>query len=200
MKNKYYLLIIIFLLFAKSSFAQDQFVGEVRLFPTNFAPKGWAKCEGQLLPISQNTALFSILGTTYGGDGRATFALPDLRGRMAVQPGQGPGLSLIDQGQMDGTSTLAPENLPAHYHDASIKVSSSTATSSIPSGSSSLAAPVQIFNSVSRPIAEFNTTAPNVTLSKVNTSTTGSSAPVTTQPCLALTYCIALQGIFPPRN
>ena len=199
MKNKYYLLLI-FVLFAKSIFAQDQFVGEVRLFASNFAPKGWAKCEGQLMPISQNTALFSLLGTTYGGDGKSTFALPDLRERMAVQPGQGPGLSLIDQGQMDGSSTLAPENLPAHSHDASIKVSSSTGTSSVPSGSSSLAAPVQIFNSASRPIAEFNVAVPNVTLSNVTTSTTGSSIPVTTQPCLALTYCIALQGIFPPRQ
>lgn len=200
MKNKYFLLLI-FLLSAKSIFAQDQFVGEVRLFASNFAPTGWAKCEGQLLPISQNTALFSLLGTTYGGDGKSTFALPDLRERMAVQPGQGPGLSLIDQGQMDdGNSTLALENLPAHNHEAQIKVSSSVGTSSIPSAGSSLAAPVQVFNSASRPIAEFNTTVPNITLSNITTSTTGSSTPVSTQPCLALTYCIALQGIFPPRN
>lgn len=198
MKNKYYL-IIIFILFAKSIFAQDQFVGEVRLFASNFAPNGWAKCEGQLLPISQNTALFSLLGTAYGGDGKSTFALPDLRERMAVQPGQGPGLSLIYQGQMDGTSTLAPENLPLHNHDASIKVSSSVGTSSVPSAGSSLAAAVQVFNSTSRPIAEFNTAVPNVTLSTVTTSTTGSSIPITTQPCLALTYCIALEGIFPTR-
>ncbi|NDP27172.1 MAG: phage tail protein [Flavobacterium sp.] len=198
MKNKYNLIILFFLL-ANSIFAQDQFVGEVRLFASNFAPQGWAKCEGQLLPISQNTALFALLGTTYGGDGRSTFALPDLRERMAVQPGQGPGLSGIDQGQMDGTSTLAPENLPAHTHVAQIKVSSSVGTSSVPSGGSSLAAPVQVFNSASRPIAEYNTAVPNITLSNVTTSTTGSSISVTTQPCLALTYCIALQGIFPPR-
>ncbi|WP_395050660.1 phage tail protein [Flavobacterium sp.] len=199
MKNKYYLIIIFFLL-AKSIFAQDQFVGEVRLFPTNFAPIGWAKCEGQLLSISQNTALFSLLGTTYGGNGQTTFALPDLRGSMAIQPGQGPGLSLIYLGQMDGTSTLATENLPAHNHVAPIKVSSSAATSSVPSASSSLAAPLQMFNGVSRPVAGYNTAVPNITLSNVTTSTTGSSTPVSTQPCLALTYCIALQGIFPPRN
>ena len=199
MKNKYYL-IMIFFLCAKPIFAQDQFVGEVRLFANNFAPKGWAKCEGQLLPISQNTALFSILGTTYGGDGRATFALPDLRERMVVQPGQGPGLSLIDLGQMDGTSTLAPENLPSHNHIAQIKVSSSVGTSSVPSASASLAAPVQVFNGVSRPVVGYNEVVPNITLSNVTTSTTGNSTPVTTQPCLALTYCIALQGIFPQRQ
>jgi microcystin-dependent protein len=199
MKNKYYL-IIIFFLFAKSVFAQDPFVGEVRLFASNFAPTGWFKCEGQLLPISQYTALFALLGTTYGGDGKSTFALPDLRERMAIQPGQGPGLSLIYQGQMDGTSTLAAENLPSHNHIAQIKVSSSVGTSSVPSGSSSLAAPVQVFNNATRPIAEFNTAVPNVTLSNITTSTTGSSIPVTTQPCLALTYCIAFQGIFPPRQ
>lgn len=199
MKNKYFL-ILIFFLFAKPIFAQDQFVGEVRLFGSNFAPNGWMKCEGQILLISQNTALFSLLGTTYGGNGQTTFALPDLRGRMAIQPGQGPGLSLIDLGQMDGTSTLAPENLPAHNHNAPIKVSSSTGTSSVPSSSSSLAAPVQIFNGASRPVAGYNEAVPNVTLPNVTTSTTGSSTPVTTQPCLALTYCIATQGIFPPRN
>jgi microcystin-dependent protein len=199
MKNKYYL-ILIFFLFVKSVFAQDQFVGEIRLFTCNFAPKGWAKCEGQLLPISQNTALFSILGTTYGGDGKTTFALPDLRDRMAIGFGQGPGLSYVVLGQTDGNATLAPNNLPAHTHFVDIKVSSGTGTSSVPSASTSLAAPVQIFNSASRPVTEYIVASPDITLPNITTSTTGSSTPVSTQPSLASTYCIALQGIFPPRN
>jgi len=202
MKNKYYLILILFL-FAKPIFAQDDFMGEVRLFPYNFEPRGWAKCEGQLLLIAQNTALFALLGTTYGGDGRTTFALPDLRNRMAVQPGQGSGLSLVQLGQTDGSSvnvTLTPANLPAHTHSADIKVSSGIGTSSVPSSSSSLAAAVQLANGASRPVTGYNEAVANVTLPNVNTSTTGISTPVNTQaPCLALTYCISLYGIFPSR-
>jgi microcystin-dependent protein len=202
MKKKY-ILLVVFMFTAKSIFAQDQFVGEIRLFPFNFAPRGWAKCEGQLLSISQNTALFSLLGTTYGGDGKSTFALPDLRDRMAIGFGQGPGLSIIDLGQSDGatSSTLLTDNLPAHTHSVDIKVSSSVGNSSVPSATSSLAAPVQIFNSVPRPVTEYNATAPNITLSNITTSTTGSSIPLSIiQPILSSNYCIALQGIFPPRN
>lgn len=200
MKTRYLLLLFLFLL-AKPIFAQDQFVGEIRLFPYYFVPKGWARCEGQLLPISQNTALFSLLGTTYGGDGKTNFALPDLRDCMAVGFGQGPGLSQVDLGQKDsGNSTLAPENLPAHTHSVDIKVTSSAGTTSTPSGSSSLAAPVQIFNNVSRPVTEYIATTPNVTLPNITTSTTGSAIPVSTQPCQVSTYYIALQGIFPPRS
>jgi microcystin-dependent protein len=200
MKTKYLLLLFLFIL-AKPIFAQDQFVGEIRLFPFNFVPKGWAKCEGQLIPISQNTALFSLLGTTYGGDGRTNFALPDLRDSMAVGAGQGPGLSQVDLGQKDaGNSTLALENLPPHTHSVDIKVSSAVGTSSTPSASTSLAAPVQIFNNVSRKVTEYIATTPNVTLPNITTSITGSATPIDTQPCLVSTYCIALQGIFPPRQ
>src|SRR6187455_949129 len=84
----------------------DPFVAEIRIFPFNFAPKGWAFCDGQLLPLSQNTALFSLLGTTYGGDGKSTFALPDLQGNAAMHPGQGQGLSLRDLGEMGGSETV----------------------------------------------------------------------------------------------
>src|SRR4051794_12970439 len=96
----------------------DPFVAEIRIFPFNFAPRGWAFCNGQLLPISQNTALFALLGTTYGGDGRSTFALPNLQGRAAMQPGQGPGLSPHDLGELDGTETvtLLATETPAHNH------------------------------------------------------------------------------------
>jgi microcystin-dependent protein len=96
----------------------DPFVAEIRIFPFNFAPKGWAWCNGQLMPISQNTALFSLLGTTYGGDGKSTFALPDMRGNAPIHAGQGPGLSLYDLGQMGGseTLTLLQSEMPAHSH------------------------------------------------------------------------------------
>src|SRR5437899_9980042 len=96
----------------------DQFVAEIRMFAGNFAPKGWALCDGQLMPISQNTALFSLLGTTYGGDGKSTFALPNLQGSAPLQQGQGPGLSLRDLGEIGGeqTVTLLNTEMAAHSH------------------------------------------------------------------------------------
>src|SRR5688500_5343036 len=96
----------------------DPFVAEIRIFPFNFAPKGWAFCDGQLLPLSQHTALFSLLGTVYGGDGKSTFALPDLQGSAAMHPGQGPGLSLHDLGEIGGseTVTLLESEIPSHTH------------------------------------------------------------------------------------
>src|SRR5476651_818909 len=96
----------------------DPFVAEIRIFPFNFAPKGWAWCDGQLLPLSQNTALFSLLGTTYGGDGKSTFALPDMQGNAPMHPGQGPGLSLHDLGETGGSDTVAllESEIPAHSH------------------------------------------------------------------------------------
>src|SRR5712691_3109445 len=102
----------------RSLLMADPFVAEIRIFPFNFAPKGWAWCDGQLMPISQNTALFSLLGTTYGGDGKSTFALPDMQGNAPMHPGQGPGLSLHDLGEMGGseTVTLLQSEIPAHSH------------------------------------------------------------------------------------
>src|SRR5437660_2587453 len=96
----------------------NPFVAEIRIFPFNFAPKGWATCSGQLMPISQNTALFSLLGTTYGGDGRSTFALPDLQGRVAISQGQGPGLTIRDLGEEGGSEsvTLTVAEMPPHRH------------------------------------------------------------------------------------
>src|SRR5437016_14563981 len=99
-------------------FMADPFVAEIRIFPFNFAPKGWAWCDGQLLPLSQNTALFSLLGTTYGGDGKSNFALPDMQGNAPMHPGQGPGLSLHDLGETGGTETvtLLQSEIPGHTH------------------------------------------------------------------------------------
>src|ERR1700712_2105051 len=104
----------------------DPFVAEIRVFPFNFAPKGWALCDGQLLPLSQNTALFSLLGTTYGGDGKSNFALPNLQGSVAMHPGQGPGLSLYDLGEQSGTDTvtLLQSEIPLHSHAANANLGS----------------------------------------------------------------------------
>jgi microcystin-dependent protein len=197
---------IVLAAFVKTSFAQlDPFVAEIRIFAGNFAPKGWAKCEGQLLPISQNTALFSLLGTTYGGDGKSTFALPDLRERVIIAPGQGAGLSLYTQGQTGGEAPLVllPANLPAHTHDADVKISSATGTSSTPSTSMSYASsPKQVFNGTSRDIWPYTTAAGTLatTSASFSTSVTGNSVPVNNrQPYLVCNYIIALQGIFPPR-
>src|SRR5512147_2192032 len=102
----------------KENLMADPFVAEIRIFPFNFAPKGWAFCDGQLMPLSQNTALFSLLGTTYGGDGKSTFALPDMQGNVPMHPGQGPGLSLHDLGEAGGseTVTLLESEIPSHTH------------------------------------------------------------------------------------
>src|SRR5947208_16988655 len=112
----------------------DPFVAEIRIFPFNFAPKGWAWCDGQLLPLSQNTALFSLLGTTYGGDGKSNFALPDLQGRAPMHPGQGPGLSLHDLGETGGSETVAllESEVPAHSH--AMNVSKADAVERTPGG------------------------------------------------------------------
>ena len=109
----------------------DQFVAEIRIFPFNFPPTGWAFCDGQLMPISQNTALFSLLGTTYGGDGKSTFALPDMQGNAGMQPGQGQGLSLRDLGEMGGsqTVTLLVSEIPIHTHSLQVSGNNTRAAS-----------------------------------------------------------------------
>src|SRR5690242_19502832 len=111
----------------------DPFVAEIRIFPFNFAPKGWAFCDGQILPLSQNTALFSLLGTTYGGDGKSNFALPNMQGNAPMHPGQGPGLSLHDLGEMAGVEaiTLLQSEIPVHTH--MVKAASAVADTNSPS-------------------------------------------------------------------
>ena len=195
-----YFLGLLILLCSTTLFAQEPYLGEIKLFAGSFAPRGWAKCEGQLLPINQNQALFALLGTTYGGDGRATFALPDYRGRAAT--GVGP-LNL--QGQKVGaeSTTLTPANLPAHSHIEPIKVSSSKATLNVPTAGVAIASPALTANSVTRDMLGYNATQPNSPLLGEATTAAGTASPTainTVQPFLALTYIIALQGIFPSPN
>ena len=171
----------------------DPFVAEIRIFPFNFPPTGWAFCNGQLMPISQNTALFSLLGTTYGGDGKSTFALPDMQGNVALQAGQGQGLSLYDLGQMSGsdTVTLLQSEIPIHTHTVSDH----------DADLGELNAPAN--NRVLAQSANANVyTAPAAltTMSPQALAIAGSSFPHNNlMPYLTLNYCIALQGIFPQR-
>jgi microcystin-dependent protein len=171
----------------------DPFVAEIRIFPFNFAPKGWAFCNGQLLPISQNTALFSLLGTTYGGDGKSTFALPNLEGQAPMHPGQGQGLSLRDLGEMSGVEnvTLLVSEMPSHSHAWNASNQDGNDQSPVNElmaggvgGVSTYAAPSAI--------KQF---APNVI------SIMGGDQPHNNmQPYLTLNFCIAMQGVFPPRT
>ncbi len=174
----------------------DPFVAEIRIFPFNFAPRGWAWCDGQLLPLSQNTALFSLLGTTYGGDGKSNFALPDLQGRAPMHPGQGPGLSLHDLGETGGseTVTLLESEIPSHSHalsaintPANVKIPSSAVGVARSAGGSIYLATTPIPNSVSM--------APEML------APAGGDQPHNNlQPYLTFYFCIALQGVFPPRT
>jgi microcystin-dependent protein len=171
----------------------DPFVAEIRIFPFNFAPKGWAWCDGQLMPLSQNTALFSLLGTTYGGDGKSNFALPDLQGRAPMHPGQGPGLSLHDLGETGGseTVTLLESEIPSHTHVA--RASSDPADNQEPSPARSLARSAPGFAYTTG-----NATAP---LSDAALAPAGGDQPHNNmQPYLTFYFNIALQGVFPPRT
>jgi len=174
----------------------DPFVAEIRIFPFNFAPKGWAWCDGQLLPISQNTALFSLLGTTYGGDGKSTFALPDLQGNSPMHPGQGPGLSLHDLGETGGseTVTLLESEIPSHSH--AMSVSSQLALENLPNvgGSGQRFAMGDGINIYS-PAANLVQMAPQAL------APAGGDQPHNNMmPFLTFYFNIALQGVFPPRT
>ena len=189
MKKTLLLIVLLSGLFGPlKSFAQlEPYLGQIIAVGFNFAPDGWAKCEGQLLPISQNTALFSLLGTTYGGDGETTFGLPDLRNRVMVGQGQGPGMADIDLGQRDGeaTTTLTTGNLPPHSHSISYNSSPNTSdpTNSIPANTS-------------ENDREYITAPLDTTMS--TTGVTGSNQPVNNmQPYLGMYYIIALEGIYP---
>jgi microcystin-dependent protein len=170
----------------------DPFVAEIRIFPFNFAPKGWAWCDGQLMPLSQNTALFSLLGTTYGGNGKSNFALPDIQGRAVMHPGQGPGLSLHDLGEPGGseTVTLLESEIPSHSH--SMNASQSDGLERSP-GEQLLATGIGI--------SQYQTPGAQTTLSPSTVAPAGGDQPHNNlQPYLTFYFCIALQGVFPPRG
>jgi microcystin-dependent protein len=172
----------------------DQFVAEIRIFPFNFAPSGWALCNGQLLPISQNTALFSLLGTYYGGDGKSTFALPDLQGSAPVHQGQGPGLSEYFLGETGGVSTvtLLQTEMPVHNHSMNGATQDPALAKAVsPDASWALSQGGGIYQT---------TATANATLAMPSTTLIGGNLPHNNmQPYLTLNFCIALQGIFPPR-
>ncbi|WP_028652992.1 phage tail protein [Nocardioides halotolerans] len=172
----------------------DPFVAEIRIFAFQFAPRGWALCNGQLLPISQNTALFSLLGTTYGGNGLSNFGLPDLQGRAVMQPGQGPGLSNRALGEAGGTETvtLLSTEMPAHSHTVNANPDFADVQSPTPARS---LARSQNANAYKAPAGQ-----PLTPLAAEALSPAGSSQPHNNmQPYLTLSFNIALQGVFPPR-
>jgi microcystin-dependent protein len=173
----------------------DPFVAEIRIFPFNFAPRGWAWCDGQLLPLSQNTALFSLLGTTYGGNGKSNFALPDLQGRAPMHPGQGPGLSLHDLGETGGseTVTLLESEIPAHSHAARADlIDLGEVTTPTPTTSLAISRNINLYNATNQSLAMM---APE------SLPPAGGDQPHNNmQPYLTCYFCIALQGVFPPRT
>jgi microcystin-dependent protein len=171
----------------------DPFVAEIRIFPFNFAPKGWAFCDGQLLPLSQNTALFSLLGTTYGGDGKSTFALPDLQGSAPMHPSQGPGLSLHDLGETGGsqTVTLLQSEIPGHPHAQRADLLDPADTNApSPNASYALSTGGTLYQGAS-----------NAQLAAGALAPAGGDQPHNNlMPYLTLYFNIALQGVFPPRS
>ncbi|MFC4990679.1 phage tail protein [Rubritalea tangerina] len=182
-------------------------IGTVIMFAGNFAPRGWALCQGQLLPIASNTALFSILGTTYGGDGRTTFGLPDLQGRFPLQQGRGAGLPTYKLGQKGGNyqTQLTVNNIPSHTHIATATVSSLNlhvsdqgGSSDDPSGLVPAQANEDIYGPKSTATMEAGAISGTVTVQNQNTG--GSQAFSNMPPFLGLNFIIALQGIFPSRN
>ncbi len=168
----------------------DQYIGEIRAFACNFAPVGWAVCSGQLISVSQNTALFSLLGITYGGDGHSTFGLPNLMGVVPIHQGQGPGLSYRTLGETGGatTVTLTKDEVPAHTHAAQCNPNAGNALS--PAGAYWAADAGGAF--------EYGP-APNTTMAAIE-SVGGGQPHDNMMPFGTVLYCIALQGVYPPRG
>jgi len=181
----------------RREYMAEPFLGEIRIFAGTFAPTGWALCEGQLLPVSQNTALFSILGTTYGGNGQTNFALPDLRGRVVVSFGQGPGLSPYQQGQVGGAESekLTAAQMPSHSHSVG---ATETATTNDPKGS----VPAKTVGvAVGAAPHVYGAKPDGTAMNAAMIGQSGCGQPFSiVQPYLVINYIIALQGIYPSRN
>ncbi|MFY2556326.1 phage tail protein [Corallococcus terminator] len=172
----------------------EPFVGEIVMFAGNFAPRGWAFCQGQILPIAQNTALFSLLGTTYGGNGTTTFALPDLRGRYPMQPGQGPGLSPRTLGEQGGaeTVTLISTQMPAHNH--TLNVSSQQGDTETPIG-------VVLATDSTATVLNYRAAPIDGTMNPAAIGIAGGNQPHNNMsPFLAINFIIAMEGVFPSRT
>jgi microcystin-dependent protein len=178
----------------------QQFLGQIQPFAFNFAPVGWALCDGQIMSIAQNSALFSLLGTTYGGNGQSTFALPDLRGRVMIHQGQGPGQPSYSWGETGGATetTLLTSNMPQHNH--LINASTTAATVSSPAGAFLANANGADNQGQAVTVQVYGPTA-DTTMNTNSISMTGGSLPISLlQPFLTISICIALTGIFPSRN
>ena len=172
----------------------NPFLAEIRIFPFNFPPKGWAFCDGQILPLSQNTALFSLLGTTYGGDGKSNFALPNMQGNAPMHPGQGPGLSLHDLGETGGSDTvsLLESEIPSHNHVIETSPAQATGHTPAPTGGLSRAIGIDAYST---------TTTGLVQMADQTVAPAGGAQPHNNlMPYLTLNFCIALQGVYPPRT
>ena len=173
----------------------EPFVAEIRIFAGNFAPRGWAFCDGQLLPISNNTALFSLIGTTYGGDGRTTTALPNLQGRAPMHPGRGPGLTSRRLGEKVGTDTvtLVEAQIPSHSH--TLRGTTANAGTNVPTNTTALA------RSGRDNFYQSDTTSNLVDLNSAAVATTGGGqAHTNVQPFLVMNFIIALVGLYPSRS
>ncbi len=170
----------------------EPFIGQIQPFGFNFAPTGWAQCNGQLLSIAQNTALFALLGTTYGGNGQSTFALPDLRGRLMVHPGTIPGMSTIDWGEVGGVENVSVtlQNLPLHNHGVTVSVNTAGGEDALPT------------NKLASGTNRFSEDAtPGAVLGGVSEQTVGGNQPLAIRnPYLGVNVCIAMQGVFPSRS
>lgn len=196
-------ILILFLLVSKFSYSQQPYIGEIRLFAGNFAPSGWFFCDGSLLPISEYDTLFYVIGTTYGGDGQSTFALPDLRGRVPIGMGQGTGLTNHVLGEIGGqeTITLTTANMPQHNHEGRIVVSNTNATTQTPTTTMAIANSGTLSGRTYSPNLSYNTAGNNTTLQTITTQSTGTATPVKiNRASVAINYIISVYGIFPSPN
>lgn len=197
---------------ARPAAAQEVYLGQLILVGFNFCPRGFASADGQMLPINQNTALFSLLGTTYGGDGRTTFALPDLRGRVPVHIGSGPGLSPVTLGERAGAEqvTLTQQQIPSHTHPATsaatattrVQASSGTAATADPAGNVlANTGRENIYNAGPAPTPLGPSAAETAVSVTTTVQPTGGGQPFDNrQPFLGMLWCVATEGIYPPRN